>query len=102
VANISLNEVHRRERKRLIELENLKMAQKLYKIKSSLPARKSLEQEYRHHLKTKVLRCRLPIVNMKKNLWNENSIADGSTAIAIENGIHRNGSDLTRGYIESK
>jgi len=92
-ANISLNEVHRRERKRLIEVENLKMAQKLFKIKSSLPARKSLEQEYRHHLKTKVLRCRLPIVNMKKNAWNDGSNQDASTA--IENAINRNGSDLT-------
>jgi hypothetical protein len=42
-------------------------------------------------------------VNYKKNVWNPNisSIYDGSTA-APHNDIIRNGSDLTRGYIESK
>ena len=53
-------------------MENLKMARKLFTIKSSIPARKSLEQEFRHHLKTKNLRCRLPIVNMRKNVFAEN------------------------------
>ena len=99
-ANFSLNEVHRRERRRLIEMENLKMARKLYTIKSSIPARKSLEQEFKHHLKTKNLRCRLPIVNMKKNMFNENqllntSLNDGSTNVDNHMMI-RNTSDLTR------
>ena len=66
---MTLHEGRRRENLRSIDEQNAKFAKKLMYIKSSIPARKSLNKEFNHHKKTKELRCKWPIIDMKKNIW---------------------------------
>lgn len=40
-------------------------------VNSSIPAIKSLNKEFMLHTKTKSLRCKMPIINMKKNIFND-------------------------------
>jgi hypothetical protein len=66
---MTLHEGRRRENLRSIDEQNAKFAKKLMFIKSSIPANKSLKKEFNHHKKTKELRCKWPIIDMKKNVW---------------------------------
>ena len=68
--NSTLHEGRRRENLRSIDEQNAKFAKKLMFIKSSIPARKSLNKEFNLHKKTKELRCKWPIIDMKKNVFN--------------------------------
>jgi hypothetical protein len=68
---ITLHEVRRREKLRVIDMENAKLAKKLMFVNSSIPGRKSLNKEFLLHKKTKELRCKWPIINMKDNVFNK-------------------------------
>lgn len=63
----SLNVKERRKKVQHIETENVKLAQKLFNAKSTIPRQKDLHQRYKQHQQTKGLRCRFPIVNMRYN-----------------------------------
>ena len=66
----TLHEPHRKERKRQIQIENFVIAKKLWKIKGTVPDRKSMQRDYQKNSKIKNLRCKLPKVNMKHNSFN--------------------------------
>jgi len=66
---LSLNENQRKSQRKVIEQDNMKMAKKLAFARSAIPALELLDKQFRSHLRAKHLRCELPIVNMKKNLF---------------------------------
>lgn len=55
----------RREQKRLIDLENMKIANKLMTVRGSKDLKKdTLETEFDRHMRAKAVLCKLPIINM--------------------------------------
>lgn len=58
---MAAHEIVRRHALNRIHEENLKLAARLSSVKSSVDHKK-LQHQFKHHLKTKSLRCKLPIV----------------------------------------
>jgi hypothetical protein len=56
-----------------IERENFAMAKRLYSTRAALNKIYSFKKDFKHHLKIKTLRCELPVVNMKKNKFNDDT-----------------------------
>ena len=49
------------------------MAKRLYSTGAALKDIYAFKKDFKHHLKIKTLRCELPVVNMKKNKFNDES-----------------------------
>lgn len=80
---ITLHEGRRRENLRKIDEQNARFAKKLMFVNSSIPAFKTLNKEFNHHKKTKQLRCKWPIVNMKKNVFNQMELSRKSSDFSM-------------------
>jgi hypothetical protein len=70
-APTTLHEVRRRDKLREIDMQNARFAKKLLFINSTVPGQKSLKKEFKEHEKRKSMRCKWPIVNMKKNVFSQ-------------------------------
>ena len=77
---MAAHEIVRRHALNRIHEENLKLAQRLSSVKASYDG-KNLKKHYTHHLKTKSLRCKLPIVaqSQQNPLHNEESNLFGAS-----------------------
>lgn len=56
--------MHRREKARQIQMENLKIAQTLDRVKAHLPDARKLNMQYKDAQMVKGLRCKMPIVKI--------------------------------------
>ena len=73
--NRGLHDNFRKTKNRQINIENLRLAKQLVSIKGSSELKKDyLEDEYNKKLKVKANLCKLPIINMKLNIFSEKDI----------------------------
>jgi hypothetical protein len=67
----------RREQKRLIDIENIKIAQKLMSVRGSKDLKKDcLEKGFDKHLQAKAVLCKLPIIDMAQNRFHSGKGAE--------------------------
>jgi hypothetical protein len=73
--NRGLHDNFRKTKNRQINIENLRLAKQLVSIQGSSELKKDyLEDEYNKQLKVKANLCKLPIINMKLNIFSEKDI----------------------------
>lgn len=72
-----MHELQRKEKARLIAIENAQLAIKLISLKSDQNLRRTiLEQEHDKHLKAKNNLCKLPVIDMSRNRLKYTGAAD--------------------------